>query len=142
MATIKNSFLNILIKTKKYNYDLLKAIYISIHCISSSVRTFGLLWCMSWHNLWSLCDSDRPLIQLHVPLILIVLHYDINQMMLLLYHNHIFLTEPSMFNSDHWYILSRYNDMGWIIKFDHDSPWYACYVPMEYDMTKETLVRI
>ena len=43
MATIKNSFLNILIKTKKYNYDLLKAIYISIQCISSSVRTFGLV---------------------------------------------------------------------------------------------------
>ena len=37
-----------------------------------------------------LCDYDRPLIQLHVPLILILLHYDINQMMLLPYHNHIF----------------------------------------------------
>ena len=90
MATIKNSFLNILIKTKKYNYDLLKAIYIYIskQCISSSVRTFGLVWCMSWHNLWSLCDSDRPLIQLHVPLVLILLYYDINQMMLL--QSHIF----------------------------------------------------
>ena len=71
MATIKNSFLNISIKTKTY-------------------KNFGLVWCMSWHNLWSLCDSDRPLIQLHVPLILILVHYDINQMMLLLYHNHIF----------------------------------------------------
>ena len=29
--------------------------------------------------------------------------------------------------------------MGWIINFDHDSP---CYVPMEYDMTKETFAKI
>ena len=61
MATIKNSFLNILIKTKKYNYG----------------------------------------INGHVPLILILLHYDINQTMLLLYHNHIFNYHIFKFDSDH-----------------------------------------
>ena len=33
MATIKNSFLNILITSKKYNYDLLTAIYIYIYAM-------------------------------------------------------------------------------------------------------------
>ena len=57
MATIKNSFLNILITTKKYNYDLLKAIHMSVQCISSSVSVSCVMYVLA--QLWSLCDSDK-----------------------------------------------------------------------------------